>query len=183
MILLWWSTWTSGWAASIPSRASTTTSFGSLISFFMTSLSLGVCLSSSRGRRRGGRLWIGEVDALADGPVGGRVGDEAVGQGRDGTGEELGGQVDRELLPLHGAAGDLLDEHRAEGAGRVDGRTRGRGHGDDRGEDDQTDGDTGEPGGGLAVDHAEDREHQDERADELRGERLDPADAGVRRHP
>ena len=105
-----------------------------------------------------------------------------VGQGRERTGEELGAQVDRELLPLDGPAGDLLDEHRAEGAGRVDGRAGGRGHGDDRGEDDQADGDTGEPGCRLAVDHAEDREHEDERADELRGERLDPADAGVRRH-
>src|SRR4249919_1189028 len=131
MILLWWSTWRSGCAASMPSRASTTTSFGSLISFFMTSLSRGACRSSGRGRGDG-RLGIGEVDALADSPVGGRVRDEAVGQGRERTGEELGAQVDRELLPLDGPAGDLLDEHRAEGAGRVDGRAGGRGHGDDR---------------------------------------------------
>jgi hypothetical protein len=46
----------------------------------------------------------------------------------------------------------------------------------DRREDHQTDGDTGEPGDGLAVDHAEDREDEDERADELGGKRLRPVD-------
>ena len=53
---------------------------------------------------------------------------------------------------------------------------------DDRREDDQADRDAGEPGRGLAVDDAEDREHQDERAHELGGERLaTPTDVAVRR--
>ena len=61
------------------------------------------------------------------------------------------------------------------------GRRRDR---DDGSEHDQADRDTGEPGRGLAVDDAEDREHQDERADELGGERLRHAHSVrvVRRH-
>src|SRR4051794_34420893 len=113
MILFAWSTWRSGCAASIPSKASTTTSFGSLMSFFMTS-SRGDGWSSGRRRLNHGRLRVGQVDARRDGTVGRRVSDEAVGQRRGGASEELRGQVDGQLLPLHGATRDLLDQHRAE---------------------------------------------------------------------
>ena len=66
-------------------------------------------------------------------------------------------EVDRQLLPLHRAAGELLDEHRAEGAGRVDRGAGGRGDRDDRREHDEADGHAGEPGRRLGVDDAEDR--------------------------
>src|SRR3954453_2611671 len=115
MIFWWWSTWRSGWAASIPSRASTTTSSGLLISFFMVFFSRDGMDGSGRGLGEARVLGVGEVDPRGDGTVGRRVGGEAVGQGRDGAGQELRHQVDRELLPLHGAARDLLDEHRPEG--------------------------------------------------------------------
>src|SRR6476659_3482336 len=119
MIFWWWSTRRSGCAASMPSRASTTTSFGSLISFFMSVFSRVVTGGSGRGLGEARVLRIGEVDPRGNGAVCGRVRDEGVGQGREDAGEELGCQVDRDLLPLHGAARDLLDEHRAEGTGRV----------------------------------------------------------------
>ena len=118
-------------------------------------------------------------DAAGAEPVGRGPGEEAVEQGGGDAGEELGGQVDRQLVPLHVAAGDLLDEHRAEGASGVDGGAGRRGDRDDGREDDQADRDAGEPGGGLAVDDAEDGEHQDERADELGGECLRHADVSA----
>ena len=91
-------------------------------------------------------------------------------------------EVDGQLLPLHGAAGDLLDEHRAEGARRVDRGAGGRRDRDDRGEDDEADRDPGESCRGLVVDDAEDREHEDEGADELGSEGLAHAHSvGVRR--
>src|SRR5262249_24303061 len=125
MILFAWSTWRSGWAASTPSRASTTTSFGSLMSFFMTLSSralLGLVRIGASDGRLGERclLRIREVDPLGNGPlVGGRVGDERVAERGQGAREELRAQIDRELLPLHVASGDLLDQHRAERAGRI----------------------------------------------------------------
>ena len=80
------------------------------------------------------------------------------------------------------AAHDLLDEHRAGGAGRVDRGAGGRRDRDDRGEDHHADGQAGPAGRRLAVDHAEHREHQQERADELGEERLVPRDrVAVRR--
>jgi len=47
--------------------------------------------------------------------------------------------------------------------------------GDDRGEHHEIDSHAGESGAGLAVDHAEDGEHEDERTHELSGERLSRA--------
>ena len=98
------------------------------------------------------------------------------------AGKELSREVDRQLLPLHGAACDLLDEHRAEGSGRVDRGACRRSYGNDGCEHDQTDGEPGESSRRLVVDDSEDREDQDERADELGGEGLADADrVGVRR--
>src|SRR3954469_13268367 len=135
MIFWWWSTRRSGWAASMPRRASTTTSFGSLMSFFMSVFSRVVAGGSGRGLRQGRVLGGGEIDPLGHGRVGWRVRDEPVGQRGDGARQELRGEVHRQLFPLHGASGDLLDEHRAEGAGRVDGGAGRRRDRDDRGED------------------------------------------------
>src|SRR3954469_24536868 len=119
MIFWWWSTRRSGCAASMPSRASTTTSFGSLISFFMSIFSRMVTGGSGRGLAEARVLRIGGVDPRGNGAVGRRVGDEAVGERGQHAGEELGGQVDRELLPLHGAARDLPGEkQRPTGGGR-----------------------------------------------------------------
>ena len=117
------------------------------------------------------------------------VGDVLRGVGNDSeeergrnTGGELGDDVDGPLRPDHVSAHDLLDDHRAGGAGRVDrgaGRRRDR---DDRGEDDHADGQAGPAGRGLAIDHAEDGEDQQERADELGEGRLVPRHrVGVRR--
>src|SRR4051795_5236592 len=188
MTLCAWSTLSSGWAASIPRSASVTTSSGALISFFMASdLPSGSSVRSRSGRRNGCgefRLRVAQVDTgLGQLAVGRCVGDQAVRVGGSDAGEQLGAQVDGNLVPLHTAAGELLDEHRTERARRVDRRTRGRRDRDDRCEDDETDGDPGEAGGGLAVDDAEDREHQDEGADELSGEGLRPADVAVARNP
>src|SRR3954467_11258065 len=129
MILFAWSTCRSGWAASIPSRASATTSFGSLMSFFMT-LSLSLVGRSGRGggSREGHFFRIGEVDPGGNGLlVSGRVGNERVAERGQRAGEELRAEVDRQLLPVHGASGELLDQHRTECAGRVDGGAGGRG--------------------------------------------------------
>ena len=95
-----------------------------------------------------------------------------VGERGDDAGQELGSEVDGQLLPLDRAARDLLDEHRADGARRVDGRTGGRGDRDDGGEDHEADRQPGESRGGLVVDDSEDREHEDECPDELGRERL-----------
>ena len=106
--------------------------------------------------------------------VDGGVGDDAESEGGGDAGQQLGGEVDGQLLPGDGAARDLLHEHRPDRARRVD---RGAGDGrdrDDRGEHDEADREPGPAGGGLAVDHAEDAEHQEERADELGEERLVP---------
>src|SRR3954451_8681058 len=127
MILLWWSTCSPGWAASMPSRASATTSAGSLISFFMglplsfrSGFQVGALLVGPTPSDRGGHR-VGEVHAGTGALlVGRRAGQDAVGQRGQGTREQLGGQVDRELAPLHRTTGDLLDQHRPEGAGRVD---------------------------------------------------------------
>src|SRR4051794_17600551 len=189
MTLFAWSTLSSGCAASIPWSASVTTSSGALISFFMSSdLPSGSSVRSRSGRRNscGGelRLRVAQVDTgLGHLAVGRRTGDQPERVGGGDTGEQLGAQVDGDLVPLHTAAGELLDEHRTERARRVDRRARSRRDRDDRREDDQTDGDAGEAGGGLAVDDAEDREHQDEGADELSREGLRPADVGVARNP
>ena len=127
----------------------------------------------ARGRAAGSGSTSGTVGALDEG---------AVRERGDDAGEELRAEVDGQLLPLDGAAGDLLDEHRAEGAGRVDRGAGGRRDGDDRGEDDEADRDPGEPGRGLVVDDAEDGEHEDEGSDELGREGLaDTHRIGVRR--
>jgi len=57
----------------------------------------------------------------------------------------------------------------------VDRGARRRGDRDDRGEHHEIDSHAGESGAGLAVDHAEDGEHEDERTHELGGERLSRA--------
>src|SRR3954468_4673331 len=188
MTLCAWSTLSSGWAASIPWSASVTTSAGALISFFMASYLPSGSSVESRSERRNGcgksRLGVPQVDTrLGHLAVGRRTGDQAERVRSRHNGGELGAQVDGDLVPLHTAAGELLDEHRTERARRVDRRARSRRDRDDRREDDQTDRDAGEAGGGLAVDDAEDREHQDEGADELSGEGLRPADVAVARDP
>src|SRR3954447_3242419 len=117
MILLWWSTCSSGWAASMPKRASATTSPGSLISFFMECLSgSGQRFRSGLSRSGRGRHWVGEIDPGAGTVrVGRRAGQDAVGQGGQRAGEQLGGEVDRQLAPLDRTTGQLLDQHRPEG--------------------------------------------------------------------
>ena len=118
----------------------TTTSAGSLISFFMVWL---LCLvgyaggrstepASARSACERSTASTSAVGALDEAPVG------QSGQRRRPAARR---QVDGQLLPLHGAAGELLDEHRAEGAGRVDRGAGGRRDRDDRGEDDEADGD------------------------------------------
>src|SRR4051812_24649875 len=154
MIFCAWSTLSSGCAASIPWSASVTTSSGALISFFMASaLPSGSSVRSRSGRRNGcgkSRLGVAQVDArLGQLAVGRRTGDQPEREGGRDTGEQLGAQVDGDLVPLDTAAGELLDEHRTERARWVDRRTRSRRDRDDRREDDQTDGDAGEAGGGL----------------------------------
>src|SRR3954447_2155473 len=189
MTLCAWSTLSSGCAASIPCSASVTTSSGALISFFMASyLPSGSSVRSRSGRRNscGGelRLRVAQVDTgLGDLAVGRRVGDQAVCRGSGDTGEQFGEEVDGNLVPLHAAARKLLNEHRAEGACGVDRGAGCRRDGDDRREHDEADGDAGEAGRGLAMDDAEDREDEDERADELSGEGLRPADVAVARDP
>src|SRR4051795_1336291 len=183
-----WSTLSSGCAASIPLSASVTMSSGALISFFMASyLPSGSSVRSRSGRRNGcgeSRLGIAEVDTgLGDLTVGRRVGDQTVRVGSGDAGEQFGEQIDGNLVPLHAAARKLLDEHRAEGARRVDRGAGRRRDGDDRREHDEADGDAGEAGRGLAMDDAEDGEDEDERADELSGEGLRPADVAVARDP
>src|SRR4051794_4478279 len=100
MILCSWSTLRSGWAAAIPSSASLTTSAGSLMSFFIWVLLLsglhGLACRLHRGGG-GGRA------------VGGRAGHGDEGECGDHAGQQLGDHVDGELLPLHAAAGDLLN--------------------------------------------------------------------------
>src|SRR3954452_17782244 len=125
MTLCAWSTLSSGCAASIPWSASVTTSSGALISFFMASyLPSGSSVRPRSGRRNGcgqSRLRVGQVvTGLGDLAVGRRVGDQTVGIGSGDAGEQLGEQVDGDLVPLHAAASDLLNEHRAEGARGVD---------------------------------------------------------------
>src|SRR3954454_10246198 len=188
MTLCAWSTLSSGCAASIPWSASVTTSSGALISFFMSSdLPSGSSVRSRSGRRNGcgeGRLRVAQVDTgLGDLAVRRRTGDQTEREGSRDAGEQLGAQVDGDLVPLHAAARNLLDEHRAERARGVDRGAGRRRDGDDRGEHDQADGDAGEAGCGLAMDDAEDREYEDERADELSGEGLRPADVAVARAP
>src|SRR3954454_19789295 len=185
MTLCAWSTLSSGCAASIPWSASVTTSSGALISFFMASyLPSGSSVRSRSGRRNscGGelRLRVAQVDArLGDLAVGRRVGDQTVGVGSGDASEKFGEQVDGDLVPLHAAARNLLDEHRAEGARGVDRGAGCRRDGDDRREHDETDADAGEAARGLAMDDAEDGEDEDERADELSREGLRPADVAV----
>ena len=101
------------------------------------------------------------------GSVGAGAGNRDIRERGERAGEELGGQIHRQLVPRDGAVGELLNEHRAERAGRVDRRTRGGCHRDDRREHNQADGDTGESRRGLAVDHAEDGEHKNEGTHEL----------------
>src|SRR3954471_14398071 len=184
MTLCAWSTLSSGCAASIPWSASVTTSSGALISFFMASyLPSGSSVRSRSGRRNGrgqSRLGVGQIDAgIGYLAVGRRVGDQAVGVGSGDAGEQFGEQVDGDLVPLHAAARNLLDEHRAEGARRVDRGAGCRRDGDDRREHDEADGDAGEASCGFAMDDAEDGEDEDEGADELSGEGLRPADVAV----
>src|SRR3954470_11329724 len=189
MTLCAWSTLSSGCAASIPWSASVTTSSGALISFFMSSdLPSGSSVRSRSGRRNscGGelRLRVAQVDpGLGHLAVGRRVGDQTVGVGSGDAGEQFGEQIDGNLVPLHAAARKLLDEHRAEGARGVDRGAGCRRNGDDRREHDEADGDAGEAGRGLAMDDAEDGEDKDERADELSGEGLRPADVAIARDP
>src|SRR3954465_2769554 len=119
MTLCAWSTLSSGGAASIPWSASVTTSSGALISFFMASyLPSGSSVRSRSGRRNGcgeSRLRVGQVDTgLGYLAVGRRTGDQTECEGSGHAREQLGEQVDGDLVPLHAAAGNLLDEHRAE---------------------------------------------------------------------
>src|SRR5437764_11873817 len=109
-----WSTRRSGCAASIPSRASLTTSAGSLMSFFMSGL---------RGNEDGGVAGRVLIDRRP------RDGDER--QGGGGAGKQFAGEVDRQLSPVHGAAPNLLDEHGTDCARRVDRSGRGRRDDDD----------------------------------------------------
>src|SRR3954470_14900039 len=188
MTLCAWSTLNSGCAASIPWSASVTTSSGALISFFMSSyLSSSSSVRSRSGRRSAYgklRLRVAQVDpGLGHLAVGRRTGDQTERVGSGDTGEQLGEQVDGDLVPLHAAARDLLDEHRAEGARGVDRGAGRRCDRDDRREHDEADSDAGEAGRGLAMDDAEDGEDKDERTDELSGERLRPADVAVARDP
>src|SRR3954451_6989797 len=189
MTLCAWSTLSSGRAPSIPWSASVTTSSGALISFFMASylpsgssvLSRSGCRNSCGGKLR---LRVAQVDAgLGYLAVGRRVGDQTVGVGSGDAGEQFGEQVNGNLVPLHAAACKLLNEHRAEGSRRVDRGAGRRRDGDDRREHHKADSDAGEAGRGLAMDDAEDGEDEDERADELSGEGLGPADVAVARDP
>src|SRR5438270_6002730 len=121
MTLAAWSTRSSGCAASIPCSASTTTSSGALISFFMSPYLRFDSSVRSRSRRRNGcgelRLRVGQVDAGSGGLAVDRgVGDQAERVGSGDAGQQLGEQVDGDLVPLHTAARQLLDEHRPEGA-------------------------------------------------------------------
>src|SRR3954467_3731638 len=125
MTLFAWSTLSSGCAASIPWSASVTTSSGALISFFMSSdLPSGSSVRSRSGRRNACgelRLRVAQVDTgLGHLAVGRRTGDQTERVGRGDAGEQLGEQVDGNLVPLHAAARNLLHEHRAEGARGVD---------------------------------------------------------------
>ena len=103
-------------------------------------------------------------------------GDRDVGECGEHAGQDFGGQVDRQLLhdtvPPAICWTSIGPNVRA---GLIEAPVVGCDR-DDRGEHDQADGDAGEPGGGLAVDHAEDGEHEDERTDELGGEGLADAD-------
>src|SRR4051794_30921520 len=105
MTLCAWSTRSSGCAASMPWSASTTTSSGALISFFMSSyLPLGSSVRSRSGRRNAcgeTRLGVAQVDTgLGHLAVGRRTGDQAEGEGCGDAGEQLGRQVDGDLVPL-----------------------------------------------------------------------------------
>src|SRR5690349_13314647 len=137
MTLLSWSTRRPGCAASMPRSASTTTSFGSLINFFIrVSFRSQRVLEGSDGAdltRLGGlRFGVAQVQpGSRDGTVSRGAGEQAVQQGGDGSGEELGREVHRELVPLHLAARELLDEHGTHGTSRVDGRAGGRSDRDD----------------------------------------------------
>src|SRR3954447_22833428 len=186
MTLCAWSTLSSGCAASMPWSASVTTSSGALISFFMSSdLPSGSSVRSRSGRCNScgeSRLGVAQVDArLGQLAVGRRTGDQTECVGSGDAGEQFGEQVDGDLVPLHAAARDLLDEHRAEGARWVDRRAGRRCDGDDRREHDEADGDAGRGGRRLSIDDAEDGEDKDERAYELSGEGLRPADVAVAR--
>ena len=128
---------------------------GSLMSFFMPGVSSRSAASAQAGL---GQRWVREISPNSSAAA--------------TPASEFGDNVDRPLLPVHGAAEQLLHEHRAGGAGRVDRGAGGRGDRDDRGEDDETDREPGESRSRLAVDDAEDREDQDEGADELGDERL-----------
>src|SRR4051794_6513879 len=113
MTLFAWSTLSSGCAASIPWSASVTTSSGALISFFMASdLPSGSSVQSRSGRRNAcgkSRLGVAQVDTwLGQLAVGRRTGDQTEGEGSHDAGEQLGAQVDGDLVPLHTAAGELL---------------------------------------------------------------------------
>src|SRR6185295_11846021 len=123
------------------------------------------------GNGDGGRLLVGTG-----------LGDRDIGERGEDAGQAFGREIHRQLTPRDRATRDLLDEHRAEGAGRVDRRARGGCHRDDRREHHQTDGDTGESRRGLAVYHAEDGEHENERTHELGEKGLYRTDiAGIRR--
>src|SRR3954452_9893636 len=115
MTLCAWSTLSSGCAASIPWSASVTTSSGALISFFMSSdLPSGSSVQSRSGRRNACgelRLWVAQIDTgLGDLAVGRRTGKQTECVGSGDAGQQLGEQVDGDLVPLHTAAGQLLDE-------------------------------------------------------------------------
>src|ERR1051326_3518832 len=102
MTLCAWSTRSSGCAASTPCSASTTTSSGALMSFFMSSyLRFGLSVrSQSRLRTACGMSGLGvrEVDARpGDLAVSGGTRDQAERVGGRDTGEQLGEDVDGEL--------------------------------------------------------------------------------------
>src|SRR6478609_9683032 len=169
-----WSTRSSGWAMAMPRNASATTSAGSLMSFFM-SVGLSGC-----GRGRGGFGYGGRCR----GGIGAGAGDGDVGQRGEHACRQLGGQVHRQLTPLHRAAGELLDQHRPKRAGGVDRRTGGGCHREDRREHHQADRHSGEPCRGLAVYHAEHGEHEYEGTHELGEKGLRYAGMGrIRGHP
>src|SRR3954470_13387936 len=106
MTLCAWSTRSSGCAASMPWSASTTTSSGALMSFFMSSyLPLGSSVRSRSGRRNACgelRLGVAKVDAgLGHLAVGRSPCDQAERVSSRDAGEQLGAQVDGDLVPLH----------------------------------------------------------------------------------
>src|SRR6185295_8432090 len=100
MMRLVWSTLSSGWTMAMPRRASLMTSAGSLMSFFTGRL--------LRLQRWSGR-WGGML-RLDGCRIGAGAGDRDVGECGERAGQELGGQIDGQLTPRDGPAGDLLEE-------------------------------------------------------------------------